>query len=880
MTNDDDIRRELEFHLERQASAYRAQGVPPLEAERRARLDLGGVSQVADDCRRLRRWVLLEQIGEDARLAVRLAMRTPAFTAMIVLALTVGIGAASTIMAVVNGVLLKPLPYRQPDELVMVWSRAPQGGESENTLSPADVLDLKQRAQTLEAIEGYFSFLSPLEVVLDGRTEIAYGQAVTRGLFELLGRRPVRGRTFAVEGGEPEAVLSFGYWTRRFGGDPNVVGRSIRIGTLMATIVGVMPKDFAFPYPGMLGPSGYTRATGVDMWVTMAFGGPAAADQRTVDGQGVVLRGVRFLGAIGRRKPGVTHAQVQGDMTRVARELETEHPSTHRGWGATVRTAKDQTVGRIRPALLLLFGGVGLVLLAATVNVTNLMLSRALDRHAEYATRLAVGASRGRLLRQSIVESLLLTGIGAGLGLGLGTVGTHVLVGLAPPDIPRLADIGTDWRVAATTLLIVLVVGALIGVLPAIGLGLTHSPEAQRDRARGSSGTRTQRRRQTTLMAVQVALAVVLTLSAGLLLRSFISVLDVDAGFNADQLLTWQMNLPDRLKTPDERRAFYRELFDRLAQLPGVVAVGGTTRLPLGSTSVTTRLEIQGRPVPEVERPEVEFRRALHRYFEAMQIPIRRGHGFDANAGPESPPVAIVNETLAGRLFAGEEVLGRRIRTGPSSPWMEIVGVIGDVRHVGLEQAPAPELYVSYLQNPPVAPFLVMRTTGDPAALMDVVRLQARQLDPDLPLYDMRTMADVRSAAVAERRFILWVVGLFGIIALMLAAVGIDGLMAVWVHDRMLEMSVRLALGAEPHRLWRMVVLQSARVTAVGLAGGLLLTWLATPFLRGQLYGVGPADPGIIVGTVVLFLLVATTAALIPARRAAHAEPGHALRAG
>ncbi|MGC4085613.1 MAG: ABC transporter permease [Vicinamibacterales bacterium] len=878
MTRDEEVRRELEFHIEQQTRAYRERGLPLEEAERRARLDFGGVAQVSEDCRTLHRWRWLDEVRDDVRFAVRLARRTPALTATIVLALTIGIGAASTIFAVVNGVLLKPLPYRDADALVMVWNRAPQNGDRENTISPADFLDFKARTRTLERLEGYFSFLSPIEVVVDRGTEVAYGQVVTRGLFDLLGRQPQHGHSFTADGTAMEAVLSNGYWTRRFGADPSVVGRAIRIGSQTATVVGVMPADVVFPYPGMLGPSGFTRVTSVDMWVSMAFNGPAAADQRTIDANGTVLRGVRFLGGIGRKRSGVTNAQVETDLAGIARDLESTYPASNRGWGTIVRSASDQTVGRIRPALLLLFSGVGLVLLMATVNVANLLLSRCLERRAEYATRLALGAGRARLIRQSIVESLVLTSVGGVLGLGLGVVGTRLLVSLAPPDIPRLADVATDWRVLTTTLVIALVIGSVIGILPAVGAGAARPQDVLRERGRGTIGSRTQRRHQTTLMAVQVALACVVTVAAALLLRSFTSVLNVNPGFNPERLLTWQMNLPDRLNTADERRAFYGDLFDRLSHLPGVVSVGGTTRLPLGSTSVTSTIEIQGRATPESHKPEVEFRRALHAYFETMQMPIRRGRGFSDADGPNAPPVAVINETMAARLFPAQEAIGQRIRTGPTSAWLEIVGIVGDVRHTGLEQAPDPELYIYYLQNPPVAPFLVIRTAGDPAALMDTVRAEARRIDPDLPLYDMRTMMDVRAAVVAERRFIVWLVGLFGGIALLLAAIGIDGLVAVWVNERMPEMSVRLALGAQPARLWRMVVMQSARTTVVGLLGGVLLTWFAMPLIRGQLYGVEPDDPLMIGGVVSLFLLVATASALAPARRAAHADPGHALR--
>jgi predicted permease len=874
---DQDDRNELEFHVDQQTGAYLTQGLSPGEAARRARLQFGGVTQAAEDCRAVHRWRLVDEIRDDLRFALRLARRTPVLTATTILALTIGIGASSTIFAVVNGVLLKPLPYADSDKLLMVWNESPRDGR-ENTMSPADYRDFAQRSRTLERLEAYFAFLSPLEVALGERTEVAYAQVVTSGLFDVLGRPAATGRTFALNPANPEVVLSQGYWRRRFGGDTSVLGRTIRIGNQPGTIVGVMPADLVFPYPGMLGPSGFTRVTAVDMWVSMAFEGSMAIDQRTVGPDGAVVRNVRFLGAIGRRRPGTSVEQVRTDIAGIARDLEAEHPDSNAGWATRVTSARDQAIGRIRPAVLLLFGGVGLVLLMATVNVANLMLSRSLERRTEYATRAALGAGRGRMVRQSVVESLLLAITGGILGLAFGLFGIRLLTGLAPADLPRLSDIAPDWRMVSVTMVIAVIVGVLIGLLPAVGAASTDPQQVLREHGRGATGGRAQRGYRTALMIGQVALACVLTIGAVLLLRSFSSVMNVDPGFQAEHLLTWQMNLPERLKSADERRAFYRDFFERLERLPGVVSVGGTTRLPLGSTSVTTMIDIQGRPVDAARRPEVEFRRALHRYFDAMQIQVRRGRGFDAKDGPDAPPVVVINETMARRVFEGEEPIGQHVRMGSTGAWMEVVGVIGDIRHTGLEQEPSPEMYISYLQNPPVAPFVVIRTAGDPAALMDVVRAEAQRIDQDLPLYDMRTMTDVRAAAVAQRRFIVWLVGLFGAVALILAAVGIDGVVAVAVNERMPEMSLRLALGAEPGQLWRMVVAQSARTTSVGLVTGLALTWMAMPLLRGQLFGVRPSDPITFIGVITLFLIVAVLAALVPARRAAHAEPIQSLR--
>ncbi len=877
--SDNDLRRELEFHLEQRTADLVAAGVPPAEARRQAHLEFGGVAQAHEECHTVRRWRLWDDLRDDVRFAARLARRTPGLTLTTLLALTIGIGASSTIFAVVNGILIKPLPYADPDRLVMVWNRAPRDLNRENTVSPADFRDFAERTRTLSRLEGYFAFVSPLEVAYTDRTEVAYAQVVTGGLFETLGRAAALGRTFSDRRTTPEVVLSDAYWRRRFAAQPSIIGRSIRIGSQPATIVGVMPRDVVFPYPGMLGPSGFTRVTGVDLWTSMEFTGPMAAEQRTLGSNGAPMRGARFLGAIGRLRPGTSIDQARDDLASIARDLAREYPGTNEGWTTSVTSALDQTVGHVRPALLMLIVGVALVLLMATVNVANLMLSRSLERRGEYATRVALGAGRGRMAQQSVVESLLLTGTAGLLGLGISLPGIRLLTAMAPENLPRLSDIAPDWRVVLVTFLSAAGAGLVIGLLPAVGAAGTDPQIALREQGRGSTGSRRQRRYRTALMIGQVAVACVLTIAAALLLRSFVSVMRVDAGFAPDHLLTWQMNLPDRLRTADQRRAFYAELFERIEHLPGVQSVGGTTRLPLGSTSVTTTIEIQGRPATAAQRPEVEFRRALHRYFETMQIPVRRGRGFTSDDGPAAPPVVVINETMARRLFPAANPLGQRVRQDPSGSWMEIVGVVGDVRHSGLEQDPAAEMYITYLQNPPVSPFIVVRTDGDPARLAAVLRAEAQRMDPDLPLYDMRTMSDVRAASVAERRFILWLVAAFGAIALVLAAIGIDGVVAVAVNERMPEMSVRLALGAAPRQVWRLVVSQAAWATSAGLGAGLALAWLTMPLLRGQLFGVQPFDPLTLAGVASLFLLLAVAAALVPARRAAHADPARVLRA-
>jgi predicted permease len=671
-------------------------------------------------------------------------------------------------------------------------------------------------------------------------------------------------------------VLSHGYWQRRFGGDPNIVGRTLAIDNEPATIVGVMPPDFVFPYRGMVGPTGFTRTMQVDAWTTMLMTGP-----RMTDRSGRFVRNVHYLAAVGRLKPGTSVEQARAGMAAIAARLEQAYPDTNAGWTTTVTPLHEQVVGQVRPALLVLLAGVGVILLMACVNVANLVLARSASRQKELAVRAALGAGRWRLAQQALTESLLLAVGGGAVGLLVVRWGVQGLIALAPANLPRLQDVSPDWSVLLVTLAVAVLTGTLVGVVPALAAGRTDVAPALQDYSRGTVGSRARHRTRTALVVTELALAVVLTVGAGLLLRSFNSVMTLDPGFRAEHLLTMQMTLPARVSTPDARRAYYAEWFQRLEALPGVTSVGGTTRIPLGSSSVTTSVQVESRPLPASELPEVEFRRAMHDYFETMGIPIKRGRGFTAEDGPNAAPVVVVNEAMARRVFGSGDPIGQHVRTGPnpSGPWSTVVGVIGDIRHAGLESDPAPELYVNYLANPPVAPFIALRTTGDPAMLAEAVRAEARAFDATLALYDIRTMEQIRSESVAERRFLLLLIGAFGVLALVLAAVGVYGVMALVVSERTQEMGVRLALGAAPVEVLGMVVRQAVALAALGVVAGVAVAAALSPLLASQVFGVPPLDP-VTYGAVPLLLVgVATVAALVPGRRAMRIDPVRAMNA-
>ena len=539
----------------------------------------------------------------------------------------------------------------------------------------------------------------------------------------------------------------------------------------------------------------------------------------------------------------------------------------------------EQTVGSVRPALVLLGGGVGFVLLMACVNLANLLLARSTARQREMAIRSALGASRGRLIRQTLVETSLLSLAGGVAALALLQFGIDGLLAVAPPEIPRIAEIRASAPVVGFTFALSLLTGAFIGVLPAFAASRPHVQSSLKDSGRGATAGPGQRRLRAGLVVAEVAIAVVLTMGAGLLLRSFVSVLKVDPGFQADRLLTLQITVPPRYATPEHRRTFYADLLRRLEGLPGVVRAGGTTRLPLGSTNVSTKIIVEGRNLPPAELPEVEFRRAIHQYFEAMGIPVLRGRVFGTGDGPEGPPVAVVNESFARRLFPGEDVLGRRIQFGTSGgPWTTIVGVIRDVRHSGLEAVPAAEVYVNYLQNPPVNPFLVLRTAVEPASLADAVRRELRALDRDIAAYDVRPMTDVRSQSVAQRRFVLTLVGAFGMLALLMAAVGVFGVMELSVSERTPEIGVRLALGARPADVMGTIMVHCLSLTGLGTLVGGAAALLLQPVLASQLFGIRALDLPTLAAVSVLLLASAAAAAYVPARRAMRIDPVAALR--
>ena len=820
-----------------------------------------------------------QSIGSDIRYAGRMFARNPIFTALAVAALALGIGANTAIFTIVNGVLLKPLPYGGEQDLVMVWSTNSVERRDRDTVAPLDFLDYK-KAGAFADMQATYSFVVGAALRTAAGTEQIAATAVTPGMFEMLGRQPALGRTFTAQELQTAVIVSNGFWRTRLGGDPNVLGKVLTIQDHPRTIVGVMPADFVFPYKSMLGPSGFLRSADVEAWLPMAF----VDNNNRATGDATLTRSARFLSVVGRLKPGATVAQANAELSGIAQQLAATYPESNRVVSANVVPLHEQAVGALRPALVLLLGGVGFVLLIACVNLANLLLARSSARGREMAIRSALGAGRRRLIVQTLVETVMLSCLGGAVAIAVVGWSMSALLTLAPGDMPRIGEVRPDATVLLFTFALSLVTGLAIGIVPALAASKPELQSTLKSSGRGTTTGRGQRRLRSSLVVAEVGLAVVLTLGAGLLLRSFLSVLAIDPGFRADNLLTLQIALPNSYQTADQRRALYATLFSRLDALPGVIASGGTTRLPLGSTNVTTKIGVEGRSLPPGEWPEVEFRRAVHDYFKAMGIPLLRGREFTATDGPTAPPVIVINQTMARQLFANEDPVGRRVQIGsPGSamsptPWSTIVGVIGDVRHSGLEAPPSPEMYMPGLQGPPSNPFIVVRTAADPATLAATVRAEVQAVDKTIAAYDIRPMSQVRSEAVSQRRFVLLLVAAFGALALLMAAVGVYGVMALIVSERTAEIGIRLALGAQPGAVLRTVVVQGVTLAAMGVVAGLAIATAFMPLVRTQLYGIRPLDPPTLLGVPAILIAIAALACFLPARRAMAIDPVDALR--
>ena len=802
---------------------------------------------------------------KDVRYALRSLRSQPTFSSVAVLTIALGIGSVTAIFSVVDAVLLQDLPYESPQELVRVWSSNAERGVARGFMSPPDIEDIQGRQRTLTDLAAF----SEAELALIDREGIAVkvmGSWAGENLFSVLGSTALLGRTLVAGDGAPGApkvlVLSHEFWQSRFGADPEILGRSLTVEEAEYTVVGVMPSGFDFP-----GSSSF--------WLNrhlMSYPG----------------RYARWMDVVGRLESGVALASAREDIARVARELEAEYPGTNRAYTTTMVPLHDAVVGETRATLLVLLGATGLLLLVACVNVINLLLSRMADRSQEIALRTALGAGRARLSKQLMTESLVLAAAGALLGTLLASIGMSLLVSLGPENLPRLDEVRLDARVLLVTLAATGLTGLLFGLAPVLRLARSDVRAALSDGSRGSSSGPGRGRARSFLVVAQLAVAVMLVVGAGLMSRSFMKLLDTEPGFDATSVLTVRVDLPSGAYRDLERVTDYHGgVLDRLEALPGVTSVAATATLPFErEIPFLGNFFVQDRVTPEQgEEPLAHYRQVSPAFFEAMGIEIAEGRAFDRLDDRESKGVAVVNRTLVNRHFPDEDPIGNVIGGLPPhvalggffAETFEIVGVVEDVKYFGLAQPSEASLYLPVAQAPFRRMSYVLRTGGDPESMIATVRRELQAVDPTVPISQISTMERIVSTSVARERFSMILLVLFAGVALLLAAVGVYGVISYAVSQRTAEMGIRIAMGAEPGDVLSLILADGVRLTLAGVGLGLLGAGLFSQVIESQLFGVSATDPVTFISVALVLSVVAMLAAYIPARRSSQMDPVVAL---
>ncbi len=803
----------------------------------------------------------MDTLLQDLRYALRMLAKSPGFMAVAAITLALGIGANTAIFSVVNAVLLRPLPYRDPSRLVLMNESSKQLPDM--SVSYPNYLDWRDRSRSFERIAA----VQPAQYTLSGveRPERLGGWNVTADFFPTLGVTPVVGRGLTQQddrpGAPPVALLTYGLWQRRFGGDPSVVGRALTLSGRSVAVIGVLPASFRFYYGD------------ADLFLPLGLDADRLKDRDEHPGIYVVAR----------LRPGATAQTAFADMDAIARGLEKEHPESNSGNRVAVKLLQDDVVSILRPVLVVLAGAVGFVLLIACANVANLLLARASTREKEIAIRRALGASRRRVLLQVLTESALLSLFGGGLGLLLADWLSDVLLSLVPAGLPRLDEVRLDGTVLGFTLALSLLTGLVFGIAPAWQASRSDVLEPLKETARGSSSGRGQQRFRSVLVVSEVALALVLLAGAGLMARSFERLQEVRPGFRPGNVLSAQLVLPElKYKTKAEINSFADRLVARVEALPGVEAAGTVNPLPLTQEGWQTDYQIEGRSIPaRGEAPNSDYHVVSGAYFRAMGIPLVRGRLFDDSDREDTTPVVLVNETLARRWWPTGDAVGKRMRTGSvdqAGPWMTVVGVVGDVRQYGLDQEQKTQFYRPERQVALHPMSLVLRAQGDPEALASALRGAVQSIDPDQPIYNVRSMDSLLATTLAPRRLSLLLLATFAATALLLAGVGIYGVLAYSVTQRTHEIGIRMALGARRADVLVMVLRQGLRLVLAGAALGVAAAFGLTRLMTSLLFGVSPTDPATLGAVCLVLVGVALLACFVPARRASGVDPMIALR--
>jgi putative ABC transport system permease protein len=800
----------------------------------------------------------------DVRFGLRMLANNPAFTAIAVLTLALGIGANTAIFSVIDAALLRPLPYPDADRIVVLYLFNQHRANVDP--APADFLDFQRQSTSFAYLAGCRAI--PFNLSGNGNPERVDGAMVTSNFFPALGVQPLHGRTILPEvdrpGGASVAVLSYALWRKRFEGNPAIVGRAIEIDGESRTVVGVMPPGFAYP-------------AGAELWISSRFPVPPHPLKRTQDP--ATLRDSHYFDSIGRLKPDIPLAQATAELDTIAKRLKQQYGDDEEGEGATLVPLRQDLVGETRPALLILLGAVALVLLIACVNVANIILARGASRQREMALRSALGASRVQLLRHLLTESLLLALSGGLLGILLALWGLAPLRSLVPAAMIGGAPIALDSRVLLFTLGASLVCGVLVGLIPALRLADADLNATLQEGGRGHAGGGRGMRRA--LVVTEIALAAVLLTAAGLLLRSFGHLLNVPEGFNPDHVLALQLSLPQaRYPQPGDRANFVKSTLERVRSLPGIASASAVTRLPLATGNSTRSVEVEGRTAPSGGDLSPDYLVVTPDYFRTMGVPLLGGRTFTDRDDPARLPVAIVSEATARYFWPGQDAIGKHFRgpCGDEKNWCQVVGVVGDVKQHHLEEASRMAVYTPFSQDPWAFLAFVVRTRLEPASAAPSVESAIHSVDADEPLYNVRSMRDVEAASLSPQRLQIALIGLFAALALVLACMGIYGVMAYSVARRTSEIGVRMALGAQTGNVLGLVLGEGLRLAVAGAAIGLAGSFFAARLLSGMLFGVAPSDPFTFAGVAVVLVAVAMVACYLPARRATRVDPLVALR--
>ena len=877
-----DVEDELAFHLEMRERDYRERGASEAEAHEAAARRFGDRRAVAATCRAIdeqwhrdrRRRAFLADLRQDLAYAARTLRKAPGFTAVAMITLALGIGANAAIFSVINSVLLRPLPYANADRLAFIWSTGPTGAPE--PVSPARFLDLQRRLTSVDRMAAICQF----SVTLTGADdpEQVDAASVSSSFFDVLGAPPLLGAPFRTGAADPHAVvLSHGLWVRRFGSDSGIIGREVALNGRNRRVVAVMRPDFAWPaittQPSNIG--------GPELWIPGAMHDlpRTPADDPSEDLS--TNRQLGILRVVGRIADQATLATASRQAAHVGVQLASEYPRTDSARGFTAVSLRTQFFGPVAQPLYVLLGAVGFVLAIACANVASLLLGRATTRRREMAVRLALGASRARIVRQLLTESVALASIGGAMGLLVAWWAERALVGLSPGGILRIDQTRIDWVVLAFTIGVSIVSGIAFGLVPAWQVSRAQPGTGLRDSGgRGAAGS--GGRARDLLVAAEIAVALVLVVGAALMLRSFTTLSAVDTGLDLRHLLTFHLAAPDRGRaTPEQQTAFYDHVLERLRSLPGVLEAGAAVTLPIGGDTFSTTYIVEGQPLPDRGRePSAGYQIVSTGYFRAAGMRVLQGRDFQPSDRHGAPPVVAVNETLAQQAWPGQQALGRQVRFGRDTddPPATVIAVVSDIRHGGPGARPRPELYQPLAQRAFSSMAFVVRTAGDPLSYVPAVRAEIRAIAPAIPVAKVATMEQHVARAVSRPRFLSTLIGAFGALALALAVVGIYGVMACSVSERAQEIAIRMALGARPGDVIGMVLSKAAVLSSAGVGIGIVAALGLSRVVAGLLFGVSPTDAATFSACAVVLLLVALLAAAVPARQASRVEGAGALR--